>query len=316
MSWQKRLWPSFNKFMSFRDIKLNFFYLRKAFFEYHSGWRYLKNKYFFAKKILRWPEALDKPITTQDLSIHVFTSHRDLIMLLWALASFYRVFPMIGQLFIHSDGTLNLADEAVLKEKLPKARLIQPEEFLSRHLDELGQYPVIKTFRTDYPHFFLLKKLIDPFFVSDRKYRLIIDSDLLWFQEPKELEEAIAKGCPKSLMMGNNSECFVYFKGGESAPAELARFNSGVVLYAKENFSLDKLTVYFEKLDVRDRRNIHFIEQVGYAACLKNPAKLPLEKYSIKNPVTVNTVAKHYTSPRRPLFFIEGLEVLRRQGLL
>ena len=234
-------------------------------------------------------------------------------MLLWALASFYRVCQTIGQLFVHSDGTLNAADASILKEKLPTARLIKPEEFLRRHLGELEQYPVIKRFRLDYPRYLLLKKLIDPFFVSDRKSRLIIDSDVLWFQEPKELEEAIAQGCPQSLMMGNNSECFVYFKGGNVVSAELARFNSGVVLYAKQHFSLKELSAYFERLDVGDDRNIHFIEQVGYASCLENLAKLSIERYSIRDLVGIGTVAKHYTSPRRPLFFIEGLEILGKK---
>ncbi len=168
--------------MNIRAVKLELFYIRKAFFTYRRGFKYLINKYFLAPRILKVKKVLEKPINHQDLSIHILSSHRDLINLVWALASFYKNAGISGQLYIHSDGSLNNEDQKLLKIFFPSALVIRPDDFLKRHLADLESYPLIKKFRTEYQKLFLLKKLIDPYFVSSSKLHLIIDTDLLWFK--------------------------------------------------------------------------------------------------------------------------------------
>ena len=150
----------------------------KAFFEYHQGFKYVKNRYFLAKKILKVKKSFEKPINNQDLSVHVLTGHRDLVMLVWALASYYLVSQAIGQLYIHSDGTLDKGDKKIIKKFFPSAQVVEPAEFLEKFDSELMNYPLVKKYRTQYPQFFLLKKLLDPYFYSTKRLRLIIDSDL------------------------------------------------------------------------------------------------------------------------------------------
>ncbi len=305
--------------MKFRIIKLELFYLRKAFFGYKKGFRYLFNKYFLAPEILKIKKVLEKPINRDDLSIHILTSHHDLIILIWSLATFYQVTETVGQLYIHSDGSLTANDKSLIKKFFPNALIVEPQELLGKYLSELEKYPIIKKFRTQYPEFLLLKKLIDPYFVSDRKLHLIIDSDLLWFRKPSEIENEINNLSPLSLMItgkvGYRQPNYVYFKDGSKLEDKLANLNSGIVLYSKENFDLEKLSKYFENFELKNSQNKHFIEQAGYAYCLKKLVGLPTAEYQIQDQVNENTVVRHYTSPKRPLFFIEGIQYLKTKIL-
>ena len=300
--------------MNLRKLKLELFYLRKAFFQYKSGFKYIYNKYFFAPRVLKINKPLEKPINNSDLSVHILTCHKDLIMTIWSLASFYSNMDVVGELFIHNDGSLNQNDQNILKKFFPSSQIINPKHLFENHNTELEKYPIIKKFRSELTNYFLLKKLIDPYFVSNKKFHLIIDSDLLWFLSPKDISTNIAEDCRWSLMMKNNNNCYVHFKNGR-LDDNLATFNSGIVLYDKINFSLDKLSDYLEKIDTNNKENAHFIEQVGYAYCLNNPVQLAEDLYTIKGSVESKTVVKHYTSPRRPLLFTEGLEFLKSRIL-
>ncbi len=298
--------------MSLKNLKLEFFYWRKAFFEYRQGFKYLYNKYFLAPKILRANKIFEKPINNPNLSIHILTCHKDLIICLWSLASFYQVATEIGQLYIHNDGTLTIKDGNILKKIFPSARIIEPQS-INQENNLFQQYPWLKKFRFEIPNYFLIKKLIDPYLISDKKNILIIDSDLLWFKEPTKINEEIKDNCLNSLMVANNSLSFVYFKNNEKLDEQSASFNSGIVLYQPDHFNRQKLNSYLEKIDIANQQNRHFIEQAGYAFCLENLKKLNEKKYTIKEKVGEETVVKHYTSPRRPLFYLEGLKIIKNR---
>lgn len=299
---------------------MNFFALKKEQFYFRSALRqgiginYLRAR-LAARRIFAARKIFQRPVNRPDLSIHVLTCHQDLTMLAWSLASYYLVAKAIGQLYVHSDGTLNKHDEEKLRLLFPEARLINPWDIEPRLEKELVDYPALKKFRLNFSRFVLLKKLIDPYFASPANLHLIIDSDLIWFQNPHELEQAIQQGERRSFMMLNNGECPVYFKKSDIYPSQLARYNSGVVLYRRDNFNLKKLSEYMEKIDEENPQNPHFIEQAGYAYCLENLAELPQIRYHIKGAVSAQTAVKHYTSPRRVQFYTEGLARLESKIL-
>jgi hypothetical protein len=290
-----------------KKVKLEFFYFRKAVFEYKHGFRYLTSKYRLAERILKNQTAIDRPINNKNLSIHVLTCHKDMIMMLWSLASYYQVVETIGQLYLHNDGSLTVRDLGVIRRLLPNAIIIESEKFKDNYADELSRYPVIKRFRENYPQFFSFKKIVDPYFVSDRKIRLIFDTDILWFKRPVELEDEISRLCPHSYMQANNVKIEVTFNDGTSLDENLAGYNAGIILYSTENFSLQKFSSFLEKLDVSRERNLHFADQAGHAYALSKLQTLPAARYSIRKAIDSETTAKHFTSPRRPLFYTEGV---------
>jgi hypothetical protein len=297
--------------MNIKNLKLEFFYLRKAFFEYHHGFKYLYNRYFLAPKILKGNKVLEKPINNENLSLHILTHHQGLIMTLWSLVGFYDKSGITGKLFIHDDGTLTEKDKDIFKKFFPAVRIVAGEEIIEK--ESFENYPFIKKFRVEDKKNFLLKKIIDTYFLSDKEMRLIIDADLLWFRSAEELLSEMENGCQNSLMMANNNFSYVYFMDGEKLNQDLASYNSGIVLYRRDNFDVAKLENYLNKIDESKKENNHFIEQAGFAYCLKNLKKLDEKKYVIKEAVDEETVVKHYTSPRRPLFYIEGITKLKTQ---
>ncbi len=294
----------------FKKIKKEFFYLRKSTLIYKQPFHYIINRWFFARQIFDI-KNIDQPPNNKNFSIHILTCRQDIVMLLWSLKSFYQSLTSYGQLYIHSDGSLNKQDKQKLYYHLPHAEVIEPIEAVKDMQERLRSYPAIQDYRFKQTQFVLLKKLIDPYFVGNAPYKLIIDSDLLYFKPAQQIAQAIETKSDYSWMMYNTSPCYVYFKNSTKLDDHLARLNSGIVLYHKNNFSLDELEIYFKKIDKNHPQNKHFIEQAGYAYILKNIKTLPQDKYIIKPALDENTIVKHYTSPRRPLFYIEGITKLK-----
>lgn len=278
--------------------------MRKAFLEYRAGWRYLRNRFFLAPKILRSGRVLARPATRPDLSVHILTSRQDMILAVWSLASFYAVSSVIGKLYIHDDGTLRSGDRAALKKLFPDCQLVASAAFLDDYAAPLRNFPVLfSEFRQKYPQYFSFKKIIDPYVVSDKPWRLILDGDILWFRDPVELRNALANPAKPSLMQYNNAEILG------------THYNAGIILYHKDNFDIPKFIDFLDKLDTSDPGQMRFADQLGHAAALRNLSALSAGRYTIKERVTPNTAARHYTGPRRPKFYIEGLGILKDKFL-
>ncbi len=297
-----------------KKIKLDFFHIRKAFFAYGQGWAYLYYRYIVAPKILRLKTPLDRPISYPDFSIHILTCHRDLLMFVWSLASFYRHSDIVGQVVVHDDGSLTASDQALIKRLFPSVDIRQTSDFLKDYQSNLNNYPILNDFRANYKNF-SFKKLIDPYFVSIKSFRLVVDSDLFWFRSPIVIKQALNGSNDKSLMQQNNIPIYVSFKDGSIVADYLAQANSGIVFYRRENFDLEKLREFFDKLDTNIEKNLHFADQLGYAYSLKNLSFLPSEIYPIKSPWTDEVSIKHYTGPRRSLFYVEGVKRLAKEIL-
>jgi hypothetical protein len=293
-----------------KKIKLEIFYFKKAMFEYRSGLKYLFNKYYFAPKIINSKKIFEKLINCVDLSVHILTCHRDMVMTIWSLASYYQNANLIGKLYIHNDGTLTNGDQSLLRSFFPSAIIVGTDE-VNQNLKKIESFAEIGSFIKKNRKFILLKKLIEPFLVSEAKYRLVIDSDLVWFRNPIEIEEILLTDSNQSLMASNIAECPVTFNDGSKLSDFQAMLNSGIVLYKINNFNLAKLAEYFSKFNMENESLSHFIEQAGYAYCLQNIKILPSDKYTAKSYYTDQVIMRHYTSPRRPLFFVEGIKILK-----
>jgi len=298
--------------MTYSQLKLELFHARKAFSDYHRGWRYLYNRFITSKSILNLKRPLETQITNTDLSIHTMLGHQHVLMTLWALGSFYAVSKFIGQLYLHGDGTLTARDERLLKKCFPSAILVNPHTALRQYADKYDQYPRLRDFRHRYADNFYLTKLIDPYIIPEQPIRLFFDIDILWFKNSALIEQELRAGCPNSLMMGTTPDPddqpnLVYFKDGTALPSQYLRFNGGIMLYHTDNMPANKLANYLESLDMTREESQHWVEQAGYAYNLQNLKTLPLDTYIIKGPITDKTIAKHYTGPRRVEFYSDGL---------
>ena len=293
-----------------RGLKHEQRFITSAFQDYGVGFQYIYSKYYAAHKILSANKVIERPCTVDDFSMHMLTCRRDIVNTIWSLASFYHVSDIIGNLYIHDDGSLRQEDRQIINKLFPSATIIHPQEAWDRFSEQLISYPAIREFRSELclP---LIKKIIDSYFVSTSKMRLIIDSDLLWFNNPKEIEDAVTQGCSNSYMQRNDIEIFITFNNHENMDSSLAGYNSGVTLYSQSNFDLDVLEKFFSKIDRGDAASLHFSEQSGFAHCLKNLYLWPDSTYIIDKEVTSNTVVCHFVTPRRPLFYAKILELYK-----
>lgn len=281
----------------------------RAFARYGQGFRYIWFRFWIAPKILLVQRALSKPVTHASLSMHMLFGKRDFLMALWSLASFYRVSSMIGKLYVHSDGTLTERHEAILMRLFPEAVFVTPGEIMTRFHEFFETHPDLKLFRLRYTKF-QAKKLLDPFLISTVSDRLVLDSDILWFQNPTELQSAVDSGLTQAVMMsdrtGGGERSYVTFKDGSRISEEIASYNSGITLYKKKQFNLRKFSAYLKKVDYLGAK---FTDQACYATIfLPNLVRLSEERYIIKGTLTEHIVARHYTNPSRAKFYIYGLD--------
>lgn len=285
-------------------------YLRKTW-QSHELMCYLKNRFYWTKKLLHYKFPIQPPINNPDLAIHILTGWHDFRIMIWSLASFFKYSNLSGQLYIHSDGTIKKWHIKIIKKLFPEVKLTFPDTFVQLFKTTLDKYPLIKEFRTNYSNW-SLKKIIEPYFASPEKIHLIFDSDIQWFSKPMEIEDNIAKGCPISYMTENNVSIPTIFKDGTKMDNNKARMNAGIMLYHKNNMDLNRLTEFLDRLDRSIPNNMRIIDQAGHAYSLKNLEALPAKKYHIKGRVNESTVTRHYTGPRRQSIYTEGIEKLRK----
>lgn len=223
-------------------------------------------------------------------------------MLLWSLASWHKVVESSGKIFIHEDGSFTDEDRALVARLLPHATLVDMAISNKKAEEEwLKDLPHARGLRKNYKKHILIVKLIDPFFTSNAPQRLILDTDLLWFQKPEEVLK---------LLQENHQPFFQY-----GSPAPNQEFNSGICGYDAKDFTPHALEAYSKNPDPMP----HFIEQSGYVSILKTAGKglhtLDKEAYTVRKPVGEQTVLKHYTGPRREEMTLEGMGILKKRIL-
>lgn len=289
--------------MILKNFKTELYFIKKAY-KRKKVKKYLFNKYLIANNIYD-NKIIEKDVNCDNFSIHVLTGSKAMTMFLWSMKSFYQVLTKVGQLYIHDDGTFNDSDIKIFNKYFPNAIIVRPKDIFKKQTGKMNKYPEIKKFRHDNDIIYL-RKFIDPYFISDKEYRLIIDNDLIWFQNPLEIENVVEKNLKTSFMTKDKSNKPIHFKDGTTFGGG---YNSGIDFYHQDSFSMDILKEYLYKVDL-EHKEIRFIEQAGYAYCLQNLELLPYERYTIRGGYK-EAVVKHYTGPRRELFYAEGIEVMK-----
>jgi len=247
---------------SLKNLKLEFFYWRKCIFEYHKFWKYIYNKYILAPKILKHKSVLEKPINNSDLSIHILTCHKDFIMSLWSLASFYQVSEIIGRLYIHNDGSLREKEKDIFKKFFPSCKIIEQKD-IEKKYNKFEGYPQIKKVRMEKGDHPFVKKIVDSYFLSGKKFHLLFDTDIIWFKNPGIIFNEINQDLSKSFMMdASHTNCSVIFNDGSKLEKKLASLNAGIIFYKKENFNLKKLDQYFSNLDLSIDKNFILLNRL------------------------------------------------------
>jgi hypothetical protein len=248
--------------------------------------------------------------------IHVFTSRKDWLNLVWALKSFYVASGRRYSLCIHEDGSLANGEVAALARHFPDARIIRRQEADARLAGVLAAFPRSLRFRNMN---LLAPKLFDfaAFLESDRMG--LFDSDLLFFappaaylarvEDPDYRSNTFNADCNSSYTV--DPQAVRNYTGVELVPL----INTGLALVHRRSVRWDWTE---EFLAIPGILNGHFwrIEQTLYALCSSRyGVELLPEDYAVNLEGGLGTRCfRHYIGAIRHLMYREGMARLVQDG--
>ncbi len=286
----------------------------------------LKQKYGHGLEVAHYrdrvrPKILDTPpitnTTDKTCEIHVLTSARDWLNLMWGLKSLYYYTGRNYALCIHGDTSLSEKQIATFKEHFPNARVISRTEADEAMFEWLKPYPRCLEFRQNNhlsPKVFDFTAYLD----SDRMF--LFDSDILFFSEPTTLLKRLED--PNYHQNSVNADVSSAYTVDPEVVKDkmgfevISRFNSGLGVIHKTSMNLDWIEEFLSLPDIVG----HFwrIEQTLYALCSSRfGVELLPKEYDVHLEGGINgSPSRHYVGAIRHKMYGEGIKQLVKQGFL
>jgi hypothetical protein len=268
------------------------------------------------------PRILSTPpisaTTDNRCEIHVLTSKKDWLNLIWTLKSFYVASGRYYALCVHEDGSLTNKEMTALEEHFPNARIIRRADADAKVAKLLRNFPRSLSFRNTN---LLAPKIFDfiAFLESDRM--ALFDSDLLFFAEPTIYLERVDDPAYRRNTFNADSEDGYTVQcdavraliGHELRP----RVNTGLGLVHRNSISWDWTEEFLALPGILDG---HFwrIEQTLFALCSSRYGVdlLPSEYMLRLEPGIGARCFRHYVGAIRHLMYGEGMARLLERGFL
>ncbi|MEP6670112.1 MAG: hypothetical protein ABJF10_13210 [Chthoniobacter sp.] len=263
-------------------------------------------------RIVDWSWPLGKEIAGAP-PIHVLTSGKDWRLAAWMLASWLQFSEHAWPIFIHDDGTLPKEASETLGKLLPGARIIDRREADAAVGPLLHAFPFCADFRKLHP---LALKLFDVTHFTPGGRFLLFDSDLLFFNYPREILDWVAGGADECWFNEDAREGSLINAAearGELGIKIWSRVNGGLCLLAKSAIDLDLCDRTLAQTSIlsgdpwRIAQTLHMLcaARHGKGGLLPRTYEVSLGKRSAGN-----AISRHYVRAVRDRFFAEGLESL------
>lgn len=257
--------------------------------------------------------------TDSRCEIHVLTSARDWLNLVWTLKSFYAVSRRRYALCIHDDGSLDATARGALRQHFPAARLIPRAEADAKLAEVLRGYPRCLQFRNTN---LLAPKVFDfiAYLQSDRMG--LFDSDLLFFREPTAYLQRIEDAAYRKNTFNADCGASAYTVEPDVVHQLLGfalhpMINSGLGLIHRDSIRWDWVEEFLALPGILDG---HFwrIEQTIYALCSSRfgVELLPDEYMLYLTRGIGDRPFRHYVGAIRHLMYREGIRHLSKSGIL
>ncbi|GAA0761678.1 hypothetical protein FHS52_003212 [Erythromicrobium ramosum] len=254
------------------------------------------------------------PVTNTDddaLEIHVLTSDKDWLNLMWTLKSFYRVSPRRLAMCIHGDPGLSEEAIAGLRAHFPEARVITQAIAREEVLDSLAAYPRCRQLRETN---ILSIKVFDFLHYLEAERMALFDSDLLFFGEPTAwLAYANDPGRRANVFNPDIASAYAVEEDviREAGFAIHPEVNSGFGIVHRDSMPLEWIE---EFLSIPGLPVGHFwrIEQTLYALCASRfGVELLPEDYRVFLEGELGDRSfRHYVGAVRDKMFTEGMRKL------
>lgn len=278
------------------------------------GWRTAWYEYQVMPRILQWRVPVEFPAENR-AEIHLLTSHKDWLFAAWMLASFFHQTKRRWPVVLHEDGTCEPEHLAALARLFPDARIIRRREADAAMEARLASYPECLAYRRQHA---LAMKLFDvPAYAQTRRV-LLLDSDVLFYREPREILDWLDADNDETWF---NSD----FQHSLNIKPEEARAKWGIKLWPLVNSGLVLLNPAVLDLDfceqclgegtIRTSGWEWCIEQTLFGLCASRAARgglLPTDRYEVSYGAQAapGIVARHYVGHVRQQFYSEGIRRL------
>lgn len=257
--------------------------------------------------------------TDSRCEIHVLTSAKDWLNLVWTLKSFYAVSRRGYTLCIHDDGSLDQTARGALRQHFPAARLILRAEADAKLAEVLRDYPRCLQFRNTN----LLAPKVFDFIAYLRSDRMgLFDSDLLFFCEPTVYLQRIEDASYRKNTFNADCGTSAYTVEPDVVRRHLGfdlhpMVNSGLGLIHRDSIRWDWIEEFLALPGILEG---HFwrIEQTIYALCSSRfGVELLPEEYMVYLQRGIsNRPFRHYVGKIRHLMYAEGMMQLVKQNTL
>lgn len=255
------------------------------------------------------------------VEVHLLCHRGDHLCAIWALKTLYRTSGVEWPAVVHLQGETTATMIRRFQRHVPDARLIAQDEADARVRRVLeSRCPRILEARRQSP---FMMKLIDPVLLAGAERIVILDSDVLFFREPRELRAHVEEA-PSDAWLFQRDPASTYNVTEADAASAFGirmpdRVNSGIAVVPRSLVDLELCERLLEHPDVR--RPSGWIEQTLFALCAGARGRVeylsPSYMISLARGLDYDTMtARHYAGPSRPLLTEEGMPYAALQGCL
>ena len=229
------------------------------------------------------------------------------------LASWFHFTERTWRVIIHDDGTVTDEAAATMQRLFPEARIIRRKEADAALEPVLLSFPFCETFRSDDPS---ALKILDALHFSPTNRFFVFDSDLLFFNYPRELvdwAEGATSGCWFSEAAEEQSLVTPAEARDEVGVTVWPRVDTGISLWEKPALDLDFMDTALARTSIL-RGSLKYAAQTLAMLCAARYGKgglLP-RRYEVSRgrDAADEAIGRHYTGAARERFFEDGLKRL------
>jgi len=246
------------------------------------------------------------------LVIYFLTGKKFLYQTLFCIKSLAQHTSERFKFHLVDDGSFDPAMIAQIKHQLPGAEIILNDS-IERHLDLVlprDRYPVIRDRRGNYPH---LKKLTDIHTLPGDDWKVVLDSDMLFVDEPRELLRWLNQP-DQPIHMIDCMESYGYDRTlmeGLAGNAIAPLVNVGLIGLKSRSINWDLVEVWIKQLEDAGGKT-YYLEQALTAMLLAGETCVALnpDEY-IVNPSPVQIISgtgilHHYVASSKKGYFIDA----------
>jgi hypothetical protein len=276
-------------------------------------WKWEKSRPYPIRQ--RWPDLPAVPATGA-LPLVILTTPTGFDDAMWAAWSWLRFVGPDVRFELVVDGEPTAEQRAALERLSPGARMVTRRELLA----ETGAWP--DSLRSFVEHHPLGRKLALTLLYQQRGRVLYLDSDIIAFNDPRELREAFRAPDALRFMLesdAGNWDPLILEAGRTMRLAPRHGLNSGLLLLGQGSLDLHAAA---RLVEARSDAASWFTEQTVLALLMPPGAQpLPPNRYVIstqrqfywEKDVDYDAIAvRHFTGPTRHVMYLKGLPILER----